>query len=100
MLLSLLALNISVIFLLTECSWPLGVSNYKIADAQISASTSFNDMHLPFHARLGQVISGSLGGWCPYKDSDKEFLEIDFSAIKKVTGNNNNNNNNNNLYSA
>ena len=74
------------LFLFLECSWPLGISSYKVADSQMSASTSFNDLHLPFHGRLGMIVSGSLGGWCPYTDSAKEYLEVDFLTIKKVTG--------------
>ena len=78
-------LTVYLLYIL-ECSWPMGISNYKIADSQMSASTSFNDLHLPFHARLGMIVSGSLGGWCPYTDSGKEYIEIDLLALKKVTG--------------
>lgn len=58
----------------------------KITDDQITASTSFNDLHLPYHGRLNMVYPSSFGGWCPFKETIEEFLQIDLKTLKNVTG--------------
>lgn len=69
-----------------DCSWPQGLGNGQLEDNQITASTSFNDLHLPYHSRLGKIAKNSLGGWCPYKDDKEQYLQIDLGAVKKVSG--------------
>jgi len=70
----------------SDCSWPQGIGNSKLSDDQITASTSFNDLHLPYHSRLGQVADNSLGGWCPYKNGKDEYLQFDLGKAKKLSG--------------
>ena len=53
----------------------------------MTASTSFNDLHLPYHGRLGVIAPNSLGGWCPYKDDKDEYLQVDLGKRKRVSGN-------------
>ncbi|XP_057312358.1 lactadherin-like [Hydractinia symbiolongicarpus] len=77
---------ITLCFFVLDCSWPQGVGNGNMPDSQISASTSFNDLHLPYHGRLGNIAPNSLGGWCPYKDGTSEHLQFDLADIKKVSG--------------
>ena len=73
-------------FLHSDCSWPQGIGNGKLPDSQISASTSFNDLHLPYHGRLGVIAPNSLGGWCPYKDEKADFLQFDMGEVKRLSG--------------
>lgn len=70
-----------------DCSWPQGIGNGKLEDNQMTASTSFNDLHLPYHGRLGVIAPNSLGGWCPYKDDKDEYLQVDLGKRKRVSGN-------------
>ena len=81
-----LALYQKLISFSADCSWPQGIGNRKLSDDQITASTSFNDLHLPFHARLGQIAPNSLGGWCPYKNEKDEYLQFDFGNVKRIAG--------------
>lgn len=69
-----------------DCSKSLGLSSGIIKDFQISASTSLNDFHLPFHARLGKIIGESYGGWCPFKDDGNQYLQVDLGIKSVITG--------------
>ncbi|CAD6185278.1 unnamed protein product [Caenorhabditis auriculariae] len=72
---------------LHECSHPLGMSNRKIRDEQISASSSFDLQSTgPQHARAHQE-SGS-GAWCPknqINSQSKEWLQISFGRDTVIT---------------
>ncbi|KII66129.1 Neuropilin-2 [Thelohanellus kitauei] len=68
------------------CNDALGMRSGRINDYQITASTSFNDLHLPYHARINYVYPNSFGGWCPYKESEDEFLQIDLNEMTNITG--------------
>ncbi|CCD69233.1 Discoidin domain-containing receptor tyrosine kinase B [Caenorhabditis elegans] len=79
--------NTVVALELRECSHQLGMSNRKIRDEQISASSSFDLQSTgPQHARAHQE-SGS-GAWCPKNQINslsKEWLQISFSVDTVIT---------------
>ncbi|KAF1744687.1 hypothetical protein MXB_1000, partial [Myxobolus squamalis] len=68
------------------CNDALGMMNGNIKDYQITSSTSFNDLHLPYHARLNKIVENSFGGWCPFKENNDEFLQISLDKLTNVTG--------------
>lgn len=57
-----------------------------ITDKQITASSSYDDKHKPFHARLNKIVKGSRGAWCSAFADDTEYLQIDFEDITSVGG--------------
>uniref|UniRef100_A0A8C9P5M9 F5/8 type C domain-containing protein n=1 Tax=Spermophilus dauricus TaxID=99837 RepID=A0A8C9P5M9_SPEDA len=72
---------------LNSCSIPLGMENKLISDAQITASSYFNNMFAtwsPSQARLH--LQGRTNAWRPQVNNPKEWLQVDFQKTMKVTG--------------
>lgn len=68
------------------CRSAVGIQSGAIQDSQIKASSSYDDKHLPFHARLNLTVAGSRGGWCSATSDGLEFLEVDLRNKTFVTG--------------
>ncbi|XP_075052475.1 coagulation factor V [Mixophyes fleayi] len=70
------------------CSAPLGMENYNIQDAQITASSYksswYSSSWLPYLARLNKL--GSVNAWQAKSNNNQQWLEIDFLETKKLTG--------------
>jgi len=72
---------------LNSCSMPLGMENKAISDAQITASSYLNSMFAtwsPSQARLH--LQGRTNAWRPQANNPKEWLQVDFQKIMRVTG--------------
>ncbi|KAG8589698.1 hypothetical protein GDO81_006499 [Engystomops pustulosus] len=70
------------------CSAPLGLENYNIKDAQITASSHksswYSSSWLPSLARLNKA--GSVNAWQAKSNNNQQWLQIDFLVRKKITG--------------
>ncbi|XP_068726464.1 lactadherin-like [Montipora capricornis] len=67
------------------CNAPLGVSNKRIPDSRITASSELNQFNAK-HARLGQIKKGSnMGAWCSRDNNKYQWLKVDFGRLMKVT---------------
>ena len=68
------------------CQGILGVSTGLIKDSQLSASSSYDERHQPYHARLNKTVQGSRGGWCSAFADETEFLEVNLGNKTNVSG--------------
>uniref|UniRef100_F6R1R0 F5/8 type C domain-containing protein n=1 Tax=Monodelphis domestica TaxID=13616 RepID=F6R1R0_MONDO len=72
---------------LASCSLPLGMEDGGISDAQVTASShkagAFANW-APSQARLR--LEGRTNAWRPQENGRKEWLQVDFGKLKKVTG--------------
>ncbi|KAK2563931.1 EGF-like repeat and discoidin I-like domain-containing protein 3 [Acropora cervicornis] len=68
------------------CHGILGVSTGLIKDSQLSASSSYDERHQPYHARLNKTVQGSRGGWCSAFADETEFLEVNLGNKTNVSG--------------
>ncbi|KAG7313144.1 hypothetical protein JYU34_000233 [Plutella xylostella] len=84
---ALLLLGGAAGFDISQCIAPLGMESGQIADADLTATSSFNDGNVgPQNGRLNQEIRG--GAWCPASQittESTEWLEIDLRAVRVVT---------------
>ena len=72
--------------LVYRCSLPLGLENGHVPDAAFSASSSYNAKHAPARARLNlQGNSKGYGAWCAKTNDGKQWLQIDFGELVRVT---------------
>ena len=72
--------------LVYRCSLPLGLENGRVPDAAFSASSSFSTKHTPARARLNlQGNSKGYGAWCAKANDGKQWLQIDFGELVRVT---------------
>ena len=73
-------------FLLLECADPLGMENYKITAAQISASSQFHANHAPNQGRLNfKGGGGHSGGWSAGANNPSQWFQIDLRVATNVT---------------
>ena len=68
------------------CHETLGVSKGLIKDSQFTASSSYDEHHQPYHARLNKTVKGSRGGWCSAFADETEFLEVDLGNKTAISG--------------
>lgn len=68
------------------CQGSLGVSAGLIKDSQITASSSYDEHHQPYHARLNKTVKGSRGGWCSAFADETEFLEVNLVNKTTISG--------------
>jgi len=72
--------------LVYRCSLPLGLENGHVPDAAFSASTSHNAKFVPARARLNiHADSKGHGAWAAKTNNGKEWLQIDFGELVRVT---------------
>ena len=72
--------------LVYRCSLPLGLENGHVPDAAFSASSSYSAKHAPARARLNlQGNSKGHGAWCAKTNDGKQWLQIDFGELVRVT---------------
>ncbi|CAH6791694.1 Nrp2 [Phodopus roborovskii] len=65
-----------------QCNIPLGMESGRIANEQISASSTFSDGRwTPQQSRL----HGDDNGWTPNLDSNKEYLQVDLRFLTVLT---------------
>ena len=68
------------------CGAPLGMENYKITSAQISASSSFDGNHLPNQGRLNFKAVGIMpGSWTARASNLHQWLQVDLRIKTAVT---------------
>ncbi|XP_068677063.1 uncharacterized protein [Montipora foliosa] len=68
------------------CMTPLGMESKTILDAQISASSKFDDNHSAAQARLYFKANGSrAGGWSPLKDDLNQWIQVDLGSTTRIT---------------
>ncbi|XP_027020202.2 neuropilin-2b isoform X1 [Tachysurus fulvidraco] len=66
-----------------HCSSPFGMESGRIADDQITASSSFSDgLWSPRQARLNYDNNA----WTPSEDSNKEYIQVDLHFLKVLAG--------------
>ena len=72
--------------LVYRCSLPLGLENGHVPDAAFSASSSHQAKYAPARARLNlQGNSKGYGAWCAKTNDGKQWLQIDFGELVRVT---------------
>ena len=72
--------------LVYRCSLPLGLENGHVSDAAFSASSSYSAKYAPARARLNlQGNSKGYGAWCAKTNDGKQWLQIDFGELVRVT---------------
>ena len=69
-----------------QCQEALGISDGRIKNAQLFASSSADETQQPFHARINKTIKGSRGGWCSAFPDNTEFIEVDFLKPFLISG--------------
>ncbi|XP_027694732.1 coagulation factor VIII isoform X1 [Vombatus ursinus] len=72
---------------LDSCSLPLGMENRSISDAQVTASSHKTNVFAnwaPSQARLN--LEGRTNAWRPRENGQREWLQVDFWKLMKVTG--------------
>lgn len=62
------------------------MSSGLIKASQFTASSSYDEHHQPYHARLNKTVKGSRGGWCSAFADETEFLEINLGKKKSISG--------------
>ena len=62
------------------------MSTGLIKDSQLTASSSYDEHHQPFHARLNKTVKGSRGGWCSAFADETEFLEVNLGNKTALSG--------------
>lgn len=69
------------------CNTPLGMETGSISDAQISASSEWNNMVGAERARLNGIkIKGKLGAWRSGNNRSGQWLQVDLVKYTTVTG--------------
>ena len=65
---------------------PLGLENGAIPDAQISASSQWDNNLGPNRARLNGNLTGKgMGAWCALNDDKNQWLQVDLGRYTTVT---------------
>ena len=65
---------------------PLGVEDGRVPDPLMRASSSQSYYCRPFNARLNRRRYGRQGGaWCAKRQDRRQWLQIDFGALTRVT---------------
>lgn len=72
--------------LFPDCQEALGISKGLVKDSQFTASSSYDEHHQPYHARLNKTVKGSRGGWCSAFADETEFLEVDLGKKTGISG--------------
>ena len=62
------------------------MSKGLLKDSQFTASSSYDEHHQPYHARLNKTVKGSRGGWCSAFADETEFLEVNLGNKTAITG--------------
>lgn len=71
--------------LLLGCADPLGMENYKITAAQISASSQFDKNHSPNQGRLHATGDGGYSGsWSAGARNLRQWIQIDLRVETNV----------------
>lgn len=69
------------------CSYPLGMENKQIPDAQITASSEYNSAHGASNGRLNfQSGGGKTGAWSARTSDVNQWLKVDMGKRKMITG--------------
>ena len=70
-------------FYCLECLAPLGMENFRITSAQISASSQYSGSHVPNYGRLH--YKGNAGAWSVRVNNLHQWFQIDFRIETTVT---------------
>ncbi|CAH3022884.1 unnamed protein product [Porites evermanni] len=66
---------------------PIGLQNYRIKNAAITASSQWDQNHAPWLARLHRSRRGRfIGAWSSRRNDYKQWLQVDMGRSMKVTG--------------
>ena len=66
---------------------PIGLQNYRIKNAAITASSQWDQNHAPWLARLHRSRRGRfMGAWSSRRNDYKQWLQVDMGRSMKVTG--------------
>ncbi|XP_066290420.1 discoidin, CUB and LCCL domain-containing protein 2-like isoform X2 [Branchiostoma lanceolatum] len=67
--------------------YPMGVESGAIPDAQMTASSEYNDNHGPRRGRLYIVNDdGGIGAWCAKTNDGNQWLQVDLGKVAEVWG--------------
>ncbi|XP_066290412.1 uncharacterized protein [Branchiostoma lanceolatum] len=67
--------------------YPMGVESGAIPDAQMTASSEYNDNHGPRRGRLYIVNDdGGIGAWCAKTNDGNQWLQVDLGKVEEVSG--------------
>ena len=79
--------SINIPLLISVCNRPLGMESGAIKDAQITASTQWDNNHAPQRARLNMKLTGvKRGAWSSRVLDLKQWLQVDLGSYTTVTG--------------
>ena len=70
-----------------KCHMPLGLSDQRVANPLMTASSSHSFYCKPFNGRLRQRRAGRKGGsWCAKRKNRRQWLQVDFEGLTRFTG--------------
>lgn len=79
--------SINLRSLISVCNTPLGMESGAIKDAQITASTQWDDNHATSRARLNLKLTGvKRGAWSTRVVDLRQWLQVDLLSLTIVTG--------------
>ena len=69
----------------TGCSYPLGMENRDLPDAQITASSEYDATHGPSNGRLNfKAGGGKTGAWSAKTNDVHQWLQVDLGQEMEV----------------
>ena len=69
----------------TGCSYPLGMENRDLPDAQITASSEYDATHGPSNGRLNfKAGGGKTGAWSTKTNDVHQWLQVDLGQEMEV----------------
>ena len=74
---------------LTEnfCNRAVGIQKGRIRNKAMTASSSYNNFHVPFLGRLHRAKRGRyVGAWCARHNNHNQWLQVDLGRTMKITG--------------
>ncbi|CAH3172634.1 unnamed protein product [Porites evermanni] len=70
----------------SRCDMPLGLEDKRVHDKMMRASSYYNYYCRPASGRLNGRRAGRYGGaWCAKRSDRRQWLQVDFGAIAKVS---------------
>ena len=69
------------------CNRAVGIQKGRIRNKAMTASSSYNNFHVPFLGRLHRAKRGRyVGAWCARHNNHNQWLQVDLGRTMKITG--------------
>lgn len=69
---------------ISDCDYPIGLQRGAVSNDAFSASSSYDDDHEPWLARL--YSKEGEGAWCALKNDGAQYLQVDLGQTHIITG--------------